>query len=161
MTGKFLPEKEAAARLGVPPSVLRGMINNGEITAVKKGGTMVISVADLDDLVGQKQGRMAGDLAMSEVRSLDEFRENLVRALNDEVVKQALRRCVGGAGFRDQLLEALDDAGVRGDFLDPSRRSYAMNRRQARNLDCRISLPWDPCFSEAFPPGITGSRDVR
>jgi excisionase family DNA binding protein len=113
MTGKFLPEKEAAARLGVPLSVLKGMINNGEITAVKKGGTMVISVADLDDLVGQKQGRMAGDLAMSEVRSLDEFRENLVRALKDEVVKQALRRCVGGAGFRDQLLEALDDAGVR------------------------------------------------
>ena len=113
MTGKFLAEREAAARLGVPLSVLKGMIKNGEITAVKKGGTMVISVADIDDLLGQKQGRMAGDMAMPEVRSLDEFRENLVRALNDEVVKQALRRCVGGAGFRDQLLEALDDAGVR------------------------------------------------
>ena len=113
MTGKFLGEREAAARLGVPHSVLKGMIKNGEITAVKKGKTMMISVDDLDDLLGQKQGRMAGDLSMGEVRSLDEFRENLVRALNDEVVKQALRRCVGGAGFRDQLLEALDDAGVR------------------------------------------------
>lgn len=113
MTGKFLPEREAAARLGAPLSVLKGMIKNGEITAVKKGRTMMISVEDIDDLLGQKHGRMTGDLAMSEVRTLDEFRENLVRALNDEVVKQALRRCVGGAGFRDQLLDALDDAGVR------------------------------------------------
>ena len=113
MTGKFLPEREAAARLGVPLSVLKGMIRNGEITAVKKGSAMVISVEDLDDLVGQKRGRMTGDVAMPEARTLDEFRANLVQALNDEVVKQALRRCVGGAGFRDQLLDALDDAGVR------------------------------------------------
>ena len=113
MTGKFLPEREAAARLGVPPSVLKGMIKNGEITAVKKGRAMMISVADLDDLLGQKAGRMTGDMAVPEVRAQEEFRENLVRALNDEVVKQALRRCVGGAGFRDQLLDALDDAGVR------------------------------------------------
>jgi len=113
MTGKFLAEREAAARLGVPLSVLKGMIRNGEITAVKKGGGMVISVADLDDLLGQKQGRMAGDMAMPEVRALDEFRDKFIRALNDEMVKQALRRCVGGAGFRDQLLEALDDAGIR------------------------------------------------
>jgi excisionase family DNA binding protein len=113
MTGKFLPEREAAARLGVPLSTLKGMIQNGEIGAVKKGRTMMVSVADIDDFIGQKQGRMTGDLTMPEVRSLEEFRQNLVRALNDEVVKLALQRCVGGAGFRDQLLEALDDAGVR------------------------------------------------
>ena len=113
MTGRFLPEREAAARLGVPPSMLKAMIRNGEIGAVKKGRAMVVSVADIDDYLGQKEGRMTGDMAMSEVRALDEFREHLVRALNDEVVKQALQRCVGGAGFRDQLLDALDDAGVR------------------------------------------------
>jgi len=108
MTGKFLPPREAAARLGVPLSVLKGMIRNGEITAVRKGGTMMISVADLDELLEQKHGRMAGDLAMSEVRALDEFKQNLVQALDDKVVKQALQRCIGGAGFRDQLLTALD-----------------------------------------------------
>ncbi len=113
MTGQFLGEREAAARLGVPLSVLKGMIRNGEITAVKKGGAMVISVADLDDLLGQKQGRMAGDMAMPEVRALDEFRENLVLALEDRVVKQALRQCIGGAGFRDQVLKALDDPAVQ------------------------------------------------
>jgi excisionase family DNA binding protein len=113
MTGKFLPEREAAARLGVPVSVLRGMISNGEITAVRKGRTMVISVEDLDDLIAQRHGRMTGDLAMPEVRSIEEFRVNLVRALDDTVVKQALQRCVGGAGFRDQLLKALDDPGVQ------------------------------------------------
>jgi excisionase family DNA binding protein len=113
MTGRFLPEREAAARLGVPLSTLKAMIRNGEIGAVKKGRTMMVSVADIDDFLGQKQGRMEGDMTMSEVRALEEFRENLVRALNDEVVKQALRRCVGGAGFSDQLLKALDDPGVQ------------------------------------------------
>jgi len=108
MTGKFLPPREAAARLGVPLSVLKGMIRNGEITAVRKGGTMMISVADLDELLEQKHGRMAGDLAMSEVRALDEFKQNLVQALDDKVVKQALQRCISGAGFRDQLIAALD-----------------------------------------------------
>ena len=93
--------------------MLKAMIRNGEIGAVKKGRTMVVSVADIDDFLGQKEGRMTGDMAMPEVRAQEEFRENLVRALNDEVVKQALRRCVGGAGFRDQLLDALDDSGVR------------------------------------------------
>ena len=113
MTDKFLGEKEAAARLGVPPSVLKGMIKNGEITAVKKGGAMVISVADLDDLLAQKEGRMAGDMTMSEVRALGEFREHLVLALEDKVVKQALRQCIGGAGFTDQVLKALDDPAVQ------------------------------------------------
>ena len=108
MTGKFLPPREAAARLGVPLSVLKGMIRNGEISAVRKGGTMMISVADLDELLEQKHGRMAGDLAMSEVRALDEFKQNLVQALDDKVVKQALQRCISGAGFRDQLIAALD-----------------------------------------------------
>jgi hypothetical protein len=28
-------------------------------------------------------------------------------------VKQALRQCIGGAGFRDQVLAALDDPGVQ------------------------------------------------
>lgn len=93
--------------------MLKGMINNGEITAVKKGGAMLISVADLDDLIGQKHGRMAGDMAMPEVRALDEFRENLVLALEDKVVKQALRQCIGGAGFSDQVLKALDDPVVQ------------------------------------------------
>jgi hypothetical protein len=51
---------------------------------------------------------MAGDLTVPEVRSLDEFKQNLVRALDDTVVKQALQRCIGGPGFRDQFLEALD-----------------------------------------------------
>ena len=113
MAGRFLGEREAAARLGVPLSTLKAMVQNGEIAAVKKGRAMMVSVTDIDDILGQKEGRMAGDMTMSDVRSLDEFKRNLVRALDDKVVKQALRRCVGGAGFRDQLLEALDDAGVQ------------------------------------------------
>ncbi len=113
MTGKFLPEREAAARLGAPLSVLKGMIRNGDITAVKKGRTMMVSVEDIDALLGQKLGRMAGDMAMPEVRALDEFRENLVLALEDKVVKQALRQCIGEAGFRDQVLAALDDPAVK------------------------------------------------
>jgi excisionase family DNA binding protein len=113
MTGKFLPPREAAARLGVPLSTMQAMIRNGEIGAVRKGSTMMVSVDDIDGLLGQKQGRMAGDLAMPEVRALDEFRQNLVLALEDTVVKQALRQCIGGAGFRDQILAALDDPRVR------------------------------------------------
>jgi excisionase family DNA binding protein len=108
MSGRFLPEREAAARLGVPLSMLKAMIKNGEIGAVKKGRTMMVSVSDIDALLAQKQGRMAGDLTVPEVRSLDEFKQNLVRALDDTVVKQALQRCIGGPGFRDQFLEALD-----------------------------------------------------
>ena len=113
MTGKFLPEREAAARLGAPLSVLKGMIKNGDITAVKKGGAMMVSVEDIDALVGQKQGRLAGDLAMPEVRALEEFRQDLVLALEDKVVKQALQQCIGGPGFREQVLKALDDPAVR------------------------------------------------
>ncbi len=108
MSGRFLPEREAAARLGVPPSMLKAMIKNGEIGAVKKGPLMMVSVSDIDDLLDQKQGRMAGDMTMPEVRSLDEFKQNLVRALDDTVVKQALQRCIGGPGFREQFLQALD-----------------------------------------------------
>jgi excisionase family DNA binding protein len=111
MSGKFLPLREAAARLGAPPSVLQGMIRNGDIGAVRKGGTMMVSVEDIDGFLEQKQGRK--DLAMPEVRALDEFRKNLVLALEDRVVKQALRQCIGGAGFRDQVLAALDDPGVQ------------------------------------------------
>jgi excisionase family DNA binding protein len=113
MTGKFLAPREAAARLGIPPSMMQAMIKNGEVGAVKKGGTMMVSVEDLDSLLEQKQGRMTGDLAMPEVRALDEFRQNLVLALEDKVVKQALRQCIGGAGFRDQVLRALDDPVVK------------------------------------------------
>jgi len=113
MTGKFLPPREAAARLGVPPSTMQAMIKNGEVAAVRKGGTMMVSVEDLDSLLEQKHGRMTGDLAMPEVRALDEFRQNLVLALEDKVVKQALRQCIGGAGFRDQVLRALDDPAVK------------------------------------------------
>ncbi|MDD1668263.1 MAG: helix-turn-helix domain-containing protein [Methanomicrobiales archaeon] len=113
MTGKYLPVREAAARLGVPPSMMQAMIKNGEVGAVKKGGTMMVSVDDIDGLLGQKQGRMAGDLAMTEVRVLDEFRQNLVQALGDEGVRQSLRECVGRADFQAQLLEALDLPEVR------------------------------------------------
>jgi excisionase family DNA binding protein len=113
MAGRFLGEREAAARLGVPPSVLRAMVENGEIGTVKKGRATMVSVSDIDDLLAQKQGRMAGDLSMTETRSLDEFKGNLVRALDDKVVKQALTRCIGGPGFRDQFLEALDDPKVQ------------------------------------------------
>jgi hypothetical protein len=45
---------------------------------------------------------------MSEERALDEFKRNLIQALEDEGIKQSLRECVGGAGFREQLLEPLD-----------------------------------------------------
>jgi excisionase family DNA binding protein len=113
MSGRFLLEREAAARLGVPPSMLKAMIKNGEIGAVKKGRATMVSVSDIDDLLDQKRGRMAGDLTMPEVRSLDEFKQNLVRALDDRVVKQALQRCIGGPGFREQFLEALDNPEIR------------------------------------------------
>jgi excisionase family DNA binding protein len=146
MTGKFLPENEAAARLGVPPSVLRGMISNGEITAVRKGRAMVISVEDLDDLLGQQQGRMTGDMAIPEVRAQDEFRQNLVRALDDQVVKQALRQCVGGAGFRDQLLEALDDPGVQGKIATARQEPQAAtsSRKQPAAPPARKQQPASP-----------------
>ena len=82
MPGRFLPEREAAARLGVPPSTLKAMIKNGEIGAVKKGRVTMVPVSDIDEFLDQRQGRMAGDLTMSEVRSLDEFKQHLVRALD-------------------------------------------------------------------------------
>ena len=95
MSGRFLPEREAAARLGVPPSALKAMIENGEIGAVKKGRTMMVPVSDVDDILGQKRGRMAGDMSMAEERTLDEFKRNLIQALDDQAVKQALQRCLG------------------------------------------------------------------
>lgn len=104
---------EAARRLGVSPAAMQAMIRNGEIKALRKGRFIKISEADLRVLLDQKEGRMEGDMAMSEIRSLDEFRRNLVRALDDRLVKRALQRCVRGDGFRDQLLEALDHPEVR------------------------------------------------
>ncbi|HUK39280.1 MAG TPA: helix-turn-helix domain-containing protein [Methanomicrobiales archaeon] len=113
MPGRFLPEREAAARLGVPPSTLKAMIKNGEIGAVKKGRVTMVPVSDIDEFLDQRQGRMAGDLTMSEVRSLDEFKQHLVRALDDQVVKQALQQCMGGAAIQRQVLEALDAPEVQ------------------------------------------------
>jgi hypothetical protein len=51
---------------------------------------------------------MEGDMTMSEVRALDEFKRHLVQALEDKGVKQSLQECIGGAGFKEQFLEALD-----------------------------------------------------
>ena len=95
MPGRFLPEREAAARLGVPPSMLKAMIKNDEIGSVKKGRTMMVPVSAIDELLSQRRGRLAGDLSMAEERSLDEFKKNLIQALDDQVVKQALQRCLG------------------------------------------------------------------
>ncbi|HUK92562.1 MAG TPA: hypothetical protein VLU98_00840, partial [Methanomicrobiales archaeon] len=75
---------------------------------VRKGNLVKVSKADLQTLIDQKRGRMPGDMAMEEVRALDEFKSNLVQALEDEGVKQSLRQCIGGAGFREQFLKALD-----------------------------------------------------
>jgi excisionase family DNA binding protein len=113
MAEKFVSTKEAAERLGITPTSLRTMIKHGEIKALRKGRLAVVSEADLRTLLDQKQGRMEGDMAMSEIRALEEFKENLVLALEDKVVKQALQRCIGGAGFKKQFLEALDAPEVR------------------------------------------------
>ena len=113
MAEKLVSTREAAARLGVSPAVMQTMIKNGEIKALRKGRLMQVSERDLEVLLDQKQGRMEGDMTMSEIRSLDEFKRNLVRALDDTVVRQALQRCVGGACFRDQLLDALETPEVR------------------------------------------------
>jgi len=113
MPGRFLAEREAAARLGVPPSTLKAMVRNGEIGAVKKGRVTMVPVSDIDEFLDQREGRMAGDLTMSEVRSLDEFKENLVRALEDRVVKQALQQCMAGAAIQRQVMNALDTPEVQ------------------------------------------------
>jgi excisionase family DNA binding protein len=104
---------EAARRLGISLAAMQTMVRNGEIKALRKGRLVKVSEADLQVLLDQKQGRMEGDMTMSEVRSLDEFKKNLVQALDDKVVKQALQRCIGGAGFREQVLDALDAPEVR------------------------------------------------
>jgi excisionase family DNA binding protein len=113
MAEKLISTKEAAERLGVSLPALRTMIRNGEIRAIRKGRLLMVSDGDLRDLLDQKRGRMAGDMTMSEMRALDEFKENLVQALDDKVVKQALQRCIGGAGLREQVLEALDSPDVQ------------------------------------------------
>jgi len=108
MPETLLSPKEAAGRLGVSLTTMRTMIRNGEIRTLRKGKLVQVSLADLQILVDQKRGRMAGDLTMSEERALDEFKRNLIQALEDKGVKQSLRECIGGAGFKDQFLEALD-----------------------------------------------------
>jgi excisionase family DNA binding protein len=113
MPETFISMKEAAGRLGVSPAAMQTMIKHGEIKALRKGRLVKVSEADLETLLDQKRGRMEGDMTMSEIRSLDEFKQNLVRALDDRVVKQALQRCIGGAGFREQFLAALDTPEVK------------------------------------------------
>jgi excisionase family DNA binding protein len=108
MAEKFVSTREAAERLGISLSTMRTMIRHGEIKALRKGRLVRVSEADLQDLLDQKEGRMAGDMDMSEIRALEEFKRNLSRALEDEGIKQSLRECVRGTGFREQLLEALD-----------------------------------------------------
>lgn len=109
----LISTKMAAERLGISQATLRTMIRNGEIKALRKGRLVMVSEADLADLLDQKRGRMPGDMTMSEFRALDEFKEHLVRALEDEEVRQSLVRCIGKAGFREQFLEALDLPEVR------------------------------------------------
>ena len=113
MAGKYVSTKEAAGRLGISLPALRTMIRHGEIKALRKGRLVRVSESALRELAEQKEGRMAGDMDMSEVRALEEFKRNLSQALEDEGIKESLRECVGGPGFRDQLLEALDLPEVR------------------------------------------------
>jgi len=113
MAETLLSTREAAARLGISLSAMQTMIKHGEIRTLRKGRLVKVSEADLEDLVDQKRGRMAGDMDMSEIRALDEFKRNLVQALEDEGIKQSVQQCIGGAGLREQLLEALDLPEVR------------------------------------------------
>jgi excisionase family DNA binding protein len=113
MAGKFVSTKDAAERLGIPLSALRTMIKNGEIKALRKGRLVRVSEAGLEDLLDQKRGRMTGDMTMSEIRALEEFKGHLVQALEDEGVRRSLIRCIGEAGFREQFLQALDLPEVR------------------------------------------------
>ncbi|MGA2935148.1 MAG: helix-turn-helix domain-containing protein [Methanomicrobiales archaeon] len=108
MPETLLSPKEAAGRLGVSVTTMRTMIRNGEIRTLRKGRLVKVSEADLQTLLDQKRGRMEGDMTMSEVRALDEFKRHLVQALEDKGVKQSLQECIGGAGFKEQFLEALD-----------------------------------------------------
>lgn len=113
MAETLLSTKEAAARIGVSLSAMRTMIKNGEIRTLRRGNLVKVSEADLQALLDQKRGRMEGDMTMSEVRALDEFKRHLVQALEDKGVKQSLRECIGEAGFKEQFLEALDLPEVR------------------------------------------------
>jgi len=122
MAGKFISTREAAERLGIPLASLRTMIRHGEIKALRRGRLVRVAEGDLQELIDQKEGRMAGDMDMSEIRALDEFKKNLSQALEDEGIKQSLRECVGGAGFREQLLGALDLPEVREKLLKIQRK---------------------------------------
>ena len=113
MVETLLSTKEAAARLGISLSAMRTMIKHGEIRALRRGNLMKVSEADLQTLLDQKRGRMEGDMTMSEVRALDEFKRHLIQALEDQGVKQSLQECIAGAPFREQFLEALDLPEVR------------------------------------------------
>jgi len=113
MADLLLSAGEAARRLGVSPATMRTMIRNGEIRTLRVGGRVKIPGGDLQPLLDQKQGRVTGDLAMAEVRALDEFKGNLIQALEDARVQEKLQECVGGKGFRQQLLAALDHPEIR------------------------------------------------
>ncbi len=113
MPETLISTREAADRLGVSLSTIQTMIKHGEIKALRKGRAVKVSESDLQELLEQKKGRMAGDMTMPEIRSLEEFKANLVKALDDRVVKQALQRCIGGPGFRKQVLEVLGSPEAR------------------------------------------------
>ncbi|MDD1647599.1 MAG: helix-turn-helix domain-containing protein, partial [Methanomicrobiales archaeon] len=98
---------------GISPAAMRTMIRNGEIRALRVGGRMKIPAADLQAFLDQKEGRVTGDLTMAELRTLDEFKGHLIQALEDAGVQEKLQECVGGKGFRQQLLAALDHPEVR------------------------------------------------
>ncbi|HVN66610.1 MAG TPA: helix-turn-helix domain-containing protein [Methanomicrobiales archaeon] len=122
MPETLISPREAAGRLGVSLATVQTMIKNGEIKALRRGRLVKVSEADLQDLLDQKEGRMHGDMTMSEIRSLDEFKRNLVRALDDRVVKQAIQQCVGAGGFSEQLLGALDNPEVQAKLAGIRRR---------------------------------------
>ena len=113
MADELLSAGEAAKRLGVSPATMRTIIRNGEIRALRVGGRMKIPAADLQAFLDQKEGRVTGDLTMAELRTLDEFKDHLIQALEDAGVQEKLQECVGVKGFRQQLLAALDHPEVR------------------------------------------------
>jgi excisionase family DNA binding protein len=113
MANELLTAGEAARKLGVTPAAMKAMIRNGEIRALRVGGRMKVPAAELQTFLDQKEGRVTGDLTMAELRTLDEFRGHLIQALEDAGVQEKLQECVGGKGFRQQLLAALDHPEVR------------------------------------------------
>ena len=113
MTEILLTEENAAQRLGVSPDEMRTMIRNGEIRALRVGDRMKIPETDLQEFLDQKRGRVTGDLTMAELRTLAEFKDHLIQALEDAGVQEKLQECVGVKGFRQQLLAALDHPEIR------------------------------------------------